>query len=188
MDISAFLDSWVFSYVVLPALIFLARICDVTIGTVRLMMLSRGNKIIPPILGFFEVLVWILAVSQIFQNLRNVYCYVAFAGGFAMGNYVGMLIEEKLAVGTVVLRYITKKDPGELMKALRETGFGFTNIDAHGSEGNVQIIFMIVNRKDINSLVTLIKKFDQRAFYTIENVHMVREGIFPERVRGRLAS
>src|SRR3989338_8300095 len=93
------LDSPVFQYVVIPLLIFLARVCDVSVGTVRLILLYRGRRVLAPLLGFFEVLIWLLAVRQIMFNLTNPVVFISFAAGFAAGNYVGIILEEKLAVG-----------------------------------------------------------------------------------------
>ena len=92
-------ESHFFAWVVLPILIFLARICDVSLGTVRLIFVSRGFKYLAPVIGFFEVLIWILAMTQIMQNLTNPICYLGYAGGFATGNYIGILIAEKLSLG-----------------------------------------------------------------------------------------
>ena len=102
--IQQFTDYPVFNWVILPALIFVSRIFDVSFGTLRIIFVSRGKRSIAPFLGFFEVLIWLLAISQIMQNLNNFACYIAYAGGFAMGNYIGMRIEEKLAMGTMIIR------------------------------------------------------------------------------------
>ena len=98
-----------YTYLLLPLLIFCARIIDVSIGTLRIIFVSKGKRNIAPLLGFFEVLVWILAISEIMQNLNNWVCYVAYAAGFAAGNYVGMIIEEKLAIGILIIRIIIIK-------------------------------------------------------------------------------
>ena len=90
--LSSFYEGATFTYFVLPFLIFIARICDVSIGTIRIVMVAKGQKIIAPILGFFEVLIWLLAISRIFENLDNWVCYFAYGAGFATGNYVGMFI------------------------------------------------------------------------------------------------
>jgi uncharacterized protein YebE (UPF0316 family) len=119
MDSSIFFDSWVFTWIVLPILIFCARICDVSIGTLRVVFISRGNKYFAPIMGFFEVIIWLLAIGQIMEHLSNVLCYVAYGGGFAMGNYVGMRIEERLSMGQLVLRIITRADAARLIETLR---------------------------------------------------------------------
>ncbi|HER42916.1 MAG TPA: hypothetical protein ENO08_00460, partial [Candidatus Eisenbacteria bacterium] len=84
-----FIDSELFKWVVLPLLIILARVIDVTIGTIRIVFVSRGHKVIAPILGFFEVLIWLLAIGQIMRNLSNFMCYIAYGTGFALGTYMG---------------------------------------------------------------------------------------------------
>ena len=175
-----FLSSPIFNLVILPLLIFLARVCDVTIGTVRIMLISRGRRWIVPLLGFIEMMIWLMAVRQIMQNLANIASYFAFAGGFAMGNYVGMYIEEKLAFGLQVIRVITRQDAADLIKVLKEKRFGVTVVDAQGTMGKVNIIFMIINRSDLKKVVDLIKKFNPKAFYSIEDVKSVSEGVFPE--------
>ena len=90
-------------------LIFAARIADVSIGTVRLIFISRGLKYLAPIVGFFEVFIWLMAIGQIMQNISNPVCFVAYAGGFAMGNFVGMCIAEKLSLGVVMVRVVTMR-------------------------------------------------------------------------------
>lgn len=180
MDISAFFntDSQLFSWVILPLLIFLARISDQTIGTMRLIFLSKGQKFLAPFLGFFEVIIWLLAVGQIMKHLDNVLAYVAYGGGFAMGNYIGMVIEEKLSIGNVLIRIIPKKDTKELINYLRENDFGVTSVNAEGSKGKVDIVFTIIKRKDVVNVVSIINKFNPNAFYTIEDVKAINEGIF----------
>jgi len=175
----AFIDSPIFNWFILPFLIFLARVCDVTIGTVRIMLLTKGRRILAPMLGFIEVLIWLLAIRQIFNHLTNVACYLAFAGGFAMGNYVGMYIEEKLAIGLDVIRIITRKDAGELVNFLKAEGYGVTNLDATGTMGKVNVIFTIVNRKEVGKVVKIINKFNPKAFYSVEEIRAVSEGVFP---------
>ncbi len=139
----------VFTWVVLPLLIFSARICDVTLGTLRIIFVARGKKLLAPLLGFCEVSIWLLAISQIMQNLNNIACFFAYAGGFAMGNFVGILIEDKLAMGTLMIRVFLVKDETEMKKRLSEAGFGVTSIDAHGMNGNVEIIYTIIKRRDL---------------------------------------
>ena len=118
MDLSTFVDSELFKWVILPLLIFVARICDQTLGTIRIVFLSRGDKWIDPLLGFFEVIIWVLAIRQIIHNLSNVVGYVAYAGGFATGNYIGILLEEKIAMGKRVVQIITQKDATKLVKGI----------------------------------------------------------------------
>lgn len=173
------LSSPYFTYLILPILIFCARICDVTFGTIRIILVSKGVKRIAPILGFVEVFIWILAISQIMANLNNWVCYLAYAGGFATGNYVGMIIEERLAMGTLILRIMISGTADELVKALNKEDFGATTVHAEGSYGKVDLIYTIVNRKDLLSVEEIIKKFNPNAFYSIEEVKKVNKGVFP---------
>jgi uncharacterized protein YebE (UPF0316 family) len=174
-------NSALFAWVVLPALIFIARVSDVSLGTVRVIFVARGLKYLAPVVGFFEIIIWLLAIGQIMQNLSNPICYIAYAGGFAMGNYVGIWIAEKLSLGVVLIRVITNKDASELLKYLRSAGYGITSVDAQGSAGKVQVVFTIVRRREVAGVVNLIKQFNPKAFYTIEEVGFVEEGIFPAR-------
>ncbi|NLA42100.1 MAG: DUF2179 domain-containing protein [Smithella sp.] len=171
--------SEIFKFVLLPILIFLARICDVTLDTLRIIYVGRGMKFLAPVIGFVEVLIWLTAITQIFKNLSNPVCYVAYAGGFAMGNLVGILIEEKMAIGTVVIRTITQKNAELLIRYLKENRYGVTHVDAEGAMGQVKIIFTIAKRKDIDSVLKIIRGCNPLAFYTIEDVRSVRKGVFP---------
>lgn len=175
------MDHTLFHWIVLPLLIFCARACDVSISTVRIIFLSKGKKVWAPVLGFFEILIWLLAIRQIFLNLTNPLCYIAYAGGFATGTYVGMLIEEKLAIGFEVIRIITKKNAQALINQLSDKGYGVTSMEAQGRTGKVHVIFTIMKRSDIPSALNVIKKLNPKAFYTIENINSVQEGIFPQR-------
>jgi uncharacterized protein YebE (UPF0316 family) len=169
----------VFTFIILPVLIFLARICDVSLGTIRVIFVARGFRYFAPILGFFEISIWLLAISQIFQHLNNAFTYLAYAGGFATGTFVGMWLEDKLSIGTVLIRVVTKKDAAELIRRLREKRFGMTTVDAMGSLGEVKIILTIVQRTSVPEVVDLVKQFNPHAFYTIEDVRYATEGIFP---------
>jgi uncharacterized protein YebE (UPF0316 family) len=175
------LNSTFFTWILLPVLIFIARVSDVSLGTVRVIFVARGLKYIAPVVGFFEIIIWLLAIGQIMQNLTNPICYIAYAGGFATGNYIGIWIAEKLSLGVVLIRVITSKDASELLEYLKSAGYGITSVDAQGSAGKVQVVFTIVRRREVASVVNLIKQFNPKAFYTIEEVGFVEEGIFPVR-------
>lgn len=167
------LESTIYMYGILPLLIALARIVDVSIGTIRIILISRGNKILAPILGFFEVFVWLLAVTRIFHNLDNWVCYIGYAFGYALGSYVGIRLEEKLALGVQLIRIITRKDADNLIKTLRDTGYGVTEIKAEGSTGKVGVLYSIVNRKNINNIIDVIQNHNPNAFYTIEDIRFI---------------
>ena len=168
-----------YSYVILPALIFFARIIDVSIGTIRIIVVSRGNKRVAPLLGFFEVFVWILAIGQIMQNLNNWVCYIAYAGGFASGNFIGMMIEEKLAMGTLVIRIISQKDTHALVDNLSSEGYGVTEIEAKGKFSKVNVLYIILKRRQLQEAQHIIQSNNPSAFYTVEDLRKVEHGVFP---------
>ena len=172
-------DSYVFVWIIIPLLIFIARVCDVTLGTIRVIFVSRGLKYLAPVVGFFEVLIWLLAIGQIMNNLNNPACYIAYASGFAMGNFVGIITAEKLSLGVVLLRVITQKDANELIQSLSSEKYGVTSVDGYGALGKVNIIFTVVPRKEILNVIEIVKTFNPKAFYTIEDIRFVEEGIFP---------
>jgi len=175
-----FLETGIFSYLVLPLMIFFARIADVSLGTIRIIFVSKGMKNIAPVIGFFEILIWLLAISRIFQDLDNWIAYLAYAGGFAAGNYIGMLLEERLAIGHEMIRVITKSEAVDLISALKDSGFGVTSIKATGIEGEVGVVFVIVKRSMVKSVLEIINNYNPRALYTIESIRLVNREVFPQ--------
>jgi len=169
------------TYVVLPILIFCARICDVSLGTIRVIFISKGIKYLAPFIGFFEVIIWLLAIGQVMNNLTNVVAYIAYGAGFASGTFIGMLIEEKISLGLTSVRIITKKDPTELMQYLRSHDYGVTSIDGEGATGKVKMVYTIIKRQDLAHVVSIIKQFHPNAFYSVDEIKSVSEGVFPER-------
>lgn len=169
-----------FTYLIIPLLICLARIIDVSLGTVRIILVSKGAKKIAPILGFFEILIWLVAIGQVMQNLTNIVNYFAYALGFALGNYIGIIIEQKLAIGIVVVRIITVAAASELIDYLKSANFGVTVIDAEGTSGSVHLIYTVIKRSSLPIIIGHIKKFNPKAFYSIEDVRFVSEGQFPK--------
>lgn len=181
VELTGLIDPEIYKLVLLPILIFLARVCDVSLGTIRIIFVSKGIKYLAPIVGFFEILIWLLAISQIIQNLTNAYYYIFYACGFATGTFVGILIEEKLSIGTVMIRIITKRDATELIKHLKSEKYGLTTVCAEGMDGPVKIIFTVIRREDIDMVIKCIKKHNPNAFYSIEDVRSVEEAMFPKR-------
>jgi len=180
-----FANSEIYTWIVLPLLIFAARVLDVSLGTVRVIFISRGLKYLAPIVGFFEIIIWLLAIGQIMKNLSNPVCYIAYAGGFAMGNFVGIYIAEKLSLGLVMIRVVTKMDAAPLVEFLKAENYGVTSVDGHGTSGEVKVVFTIVPRREVRSVVELIKRFNPQAFYSIEEVGLAEKGIFPDRKNWR---
>jgi uncharacterized protein YebE (UPF0316 family) len=172
------MDSFWFDYIVLPLLILLARIVDVSLDTIRVILVAKGYRKVAPYIGFFQVLIWVITITRIMANLDNWLTYIGYAGGFAIGTYVGMRIEAKLALGYELVRVITRADAGRLIKSLQDHGYPVTTVSGQGKDGKVGILFIILKRKSIGEVVQLIKQFNPRAFYTIEDVRFVSNGTY----------
>ncbi|HEU5291293.1 MAG TPA: DUF5698 domain-containing protein, partial [Cyclobacteriaceae bacterium] len=166
----------IFSYVLLPLLIFLARITDVSINTIRIIYVLGGRKVTATVLGFFESFVWLMAIRQIFEHLDNWICYVAYPGGFAMGILVGMMIEERIAYGKVIVRIITRKDVTQLIAFLNQHHFRYTKVDAEGPDGHENLVFTVLERESLEDLLVKMKAILPSAFYTVEKVNRAGEG------------
>ncbi len=173
-----------FNYLVLPLMIFAARVVDVTLGTLRIIFVSRSMKILAPLVGFFEALIWLLAVGQIFQHLTNIGLYIAYAAGFSIGNYIGIYLEGKIAMGLLCVRTITTDDATDLIEYLKENDFGVTSISASGISGQVRLILSIIKRKDLKRMIQIIQQKMPKAFISIEDVRSVNEGFFPQKSLG----
>lgn len=173
-----FLNTDLYSWVVLPLLIALSRILDVTIGTIRLIFVSRGYKYVASLLGFVEVIIWLVAIGEIMQHLDNVMSYIAYGAGFAAGNFIGINLVDRMSLGTVVIRIIPKKDTSTLIEKLRAENYGVTSIDAQGKMGPVQVIFSIVKRKNLKNALRIINDHNPLSFYTVEEVETVKDGFF----------
>jgi uncharacterized protein YebE (UPF0316 family) len=166
----------------LPILVFLAETCVVTLTTLRTIFVSRGWKGLAPVLGFFEVSIWMFAIGQVMRNLDRPDCFLAFAGGFSLGNYLGIVIEQKLALGHVVVHVTTHKQANELAERLREDGHGATVLDAKGATGSVQVTFTVVRRKELSRAIAVIRQFDPTAFYSVNELQQAVAGVFPRPV------
>ena len=165
----------VFNWVVVPILIMLARIFDVSLGTLRIILIGKGYKNVAPIIGFFEILVWIIAVSQIMQHLDRWLYYVAYATGYALGTFIGMKLENKLSLGQVVVRIISSTGSNDqLVDCLKTNNYNFTTVEAMGKFGPVKIIFMITQRHLLNRTIKIIEEHHPSSFYSIEDVRYVK--------------
>jgi uncharacterized protein YebE (UPF0316 family) len=178
MGNDAFMHSWVFTWCVVPLLIFLARIMDVSIGTLRVIFVAKGYRFYAPLLGFFEVVIWLLAMRQIMNHIDNPMCYLAYGLGFAVGNHIGIRLDERLSLGMVLVRVVPKADTTELTGHLRRVGFGASLVDIEGMSGKLKMIFTIAKRKDLKALMAIIQKYSPQAFVTVEDVKTAKEGYF----------
>ncbi|HLF34365.1 MAG TPA: DUF5698 domain-containing protein [Cyclobacteriaceae bacterium] len=177
------IEPWVAIYILMPLLVFCARIFDVSAATLRVIFIMHGNKKLAPILGFFESLIWLTAISQILQNIDNIFSYIAFPAGFAAGTYVGLIIEERLALGNVLVRVISPIEAVGLIDFLKGNDFNFTNIPAEGRFGKVNVLFFAIRREKLTMVLNAIKSFNPKAFYTIESVKRVSDYHIGEKSR-----
>ncbi|TFG28005.1 MAG: DUF2179 domain-containing protein [Promethearchaeota archaeon] len=168
-----------FGLLVLPLLIFVARVADVSLGTLRIVFISQGRKNIAPLVGFLEVFIWLLAIGQIFNNLTNILYYIAFAGGFALGNYVGLIIEDKISLGLLNLQLILSENPDTLIKTLKSRGYGLTSVTAEGAKGNVKVVITVIKRKNKAKILEIIRELSPNAFISIQQIQSVTGGKFP---------
>ena len=176
---SFFINPEIYTWVILPILIFLARICDVSMETIRVIYIARGIKYLAPIIAFFEIVIWLLAIEVVMNDLSNIANFLAFAFGFAMGTYIGLVIEEKLSIGMVILRIVTTEDSTEeIVSFMQSENYGITTVDATGSRGNVKMILSLVNRVDVPRITAHLQSTNPHAFYSIEDVRYVNEGVF----------
>ena len=159
-------------------IVFLARIVDVSLGTIRIIYIGKGMRVLAPLLGFIEVFIWIVVVSQLVTNVSNLPGYLAYAAGFAAGNFVGMAIENRLAIGTLMVRVIVAGETDTLIHTLQDSGYGVTYFNAQGSSGPVKVIYSVIKRKELKDIVMRIQDCDPDVFYTIEEVRQANKGVF----------
>lgn len=174
-------DSFILTYIVLPILIFCARIFDQSIGILRILFATKGLKYLALIAGFAESLVWLLAISQIMKHLDNVFCYIAFASGFAAGNFVGILIENKLSIGSLVVRVVLRQDWDPTILLMKKYGYRISVIDADGMKGPVKMVFTTIKRSELNQFLFFLNENNPDAFYTVEDARLVKEGFFEKK-------
>lgn len=158
--------------------LFALRGADVGLDTLRILFVIRGKKLIAWVLGFFQGLVFVIAITSILSNLDNPLNMIGYSAGFATGNVVGMIIEEKLAVGHIHLEVVSPGFGGAISQTLRDAGFGVTEIPARGRDGMVSILSVAVQRKDVLTAQNKIMEIDPRAFITSEDVRLLRHGFW----------
>ena len=155
----------------LVLLIFFARIGDVSLGTIRTIMVFRGMWLIAGVIGFFEVLIWLLAAAKVLQTLNHWYLAVAYAAGFATGNIVGIWLESKLAIGTTLLRSISTNLDLHLGDHLRAAGYNVTEISGRDSHQQpIEILLIVESRKKVGPLIDHIHSIDPDAVCTTSDV------------------
>lgn len=175
---AAFMQTELWAWVIMPLLIFFARMTDVSLGTLRTMLVIRGFKQYAPIIGFIEAFIWILAVSTLIKRIDSPVCYVAYAAGFSMGTFMGIKIDGVLGLGTVLLRVITNENPQPLVEYMRQHNWGMTVIEGHGYSGDAYLLLSVIKRKDLQDVIAGIHSVFPNAFYTTEDIKIVTGNIF----------
>jgi len=159
-----------------PALIFALRVVDVSMGTMRVLTVVRGVRSLAVLIGFVEVLIWIVAAGAVIQNLSSPLHAVGYAGGFAGGTALGMWLEGKLALGICSVRVFSTHSQQELVETLRGRGYGITEQEGRGREGPVAILHAVVRRRDVRDVTRTVEQHDPDAFVTIQNDAVVHRG------------
>ena len=157
---------------VLCILIFFLRICDVTLGTVRTVSIVKGYLKLAVVLGFFEVMIWILAVSQVISRINeSIFLALAFAGGFAAGNAVGILVERRLAMGNSVVRIISNEHGPEIARTIRKDGHDVVVFGGEGADGPVSLVYAVAPRRRAQNMLQLARSIDPELLYVSEPAH-----------------
>lgn len=159
-------------------LIFFLRVSDMTLDTLRVLVMMRGKKSIAWMLGLFQSLIFVLAISSVLSNLDNPLNILGYASGFATGVVVGMLIEERLALGHVQISIVSSRRGAAITERLREEGFAITEIPARGKDGMVSLLNCSVLRKNVRRVQEIVNEVDESAFITAEDVRPVRRGFW----------
>lgn len=159
-------------------LIFLARLTDVSLGTIRMIMIIRGKRILAACIGFAEASIYILAISKVLSAMNNPLNVLAYALGFATGNYVGIFLEEKMALGNIIVQVISEHEVTELVEKLRDNGFGVTMIEGYGIKGTRHLLNVTLQRKKLSKLYGIIDNHDKKAFVTVTDARAIRGGYF----------
>lgn len=174
------MEQWfpvVFAYL----FIFFARVVDMSLDVLRILMLMRDRRVWAAVIGFFEVSIFVLALNEVLKGgLTDPGKIIAYAGGFAMGNYLGSVIESKLAMGFLSIHIIPPKDMvEEFTRLMREEGFGVTSVQGCGRDGERIMLFVMIKRKDLNKALNLINTICPNAFFNVSDARRIHGGVFP---------
>jgi uncharacterized protein YebE (UPF0316 family) len=160
--------------------IFLARICDVSIGTVRTIITVQGRTTLAFFLATFEIIIWVLVASTVINQVRVQPILVVFyALGYATGNVIGILVERKLAFGLIILRVITRDACKVLSDRLRQQGQPVTIFRGEGMTGPVDELYIACRRRDLSWILTEVREIDPNAFYVIEQARDISKVLRP---------
>lgn len=157
-------------------LIFVGRIIDVSLGTIRVNMIIRRKKTMAAIIGFFEVGIFIAIIVRIIQEIDNIYGILSYAGGFAVGTVIGIIISEKLSKDLISTNIISNEHGEDLKILLKDDGYGFTCYKGTGVNGEVEVINVICSQNSVKKLNSLIHASDPKAFIASYMLDKIRGG------------
>jgi uncharacterized protein YebE (UPF0316 family) len=165
-----------------PFVVFFLRVTDVSMATLRMLLIMRGHRFLAPLIGFFEILLWVTAIGIVVRHLDSPLHVVGYAAGFATGNYLGLLIEERLALGVATIRTVVRTGGAELALELRDAGFGVTETLGRGRDGTVEVLYSVLPRRRVGSCLSMIEERAPESFVVVDEPRTVRRGwLFPSK-------
>lgn len=163
----------------IPLLIFFARICDVSINTMRTMLVISGHRAIATMLSFFEVVIWVMAAGFALKYLENPWAIISYAGGFSAGVAVGMWLEQRIALGYRMVQVVSPATELEVSRALRDRGYRVTRVEGNGRDGPVEIAYMVIRRRQLEDVRRVLAEVAPQSFITVERVDLATGATFP---------
>jgi uncharacterized protein YebE (UPF0316 family) len=158
--------------------VFAMRVTDMSLDTLRMLFVMRGQRLLAGALGSVQAAVFILAVGAALRGPLNVWTVAGYAGGFGVGVILGMIVEERLAFGYVMFRVYSSTSGVEIARALRDAGHAVTDFVARGRDGRITVVNSVIARKDAPAVRAIIDGIDPQAFVTVDDVRRLRRGYF----------
>jgi uncharacterized protein YebE (UPF0316 family) len=159
-----------------PLIVFLLRLTDVSMATIRMLLIMRNQRVLAPIIGFFEILIWVMAIGIVVQHLQSPLHVIGYAAGFAAGSFLGLTLEERLALGVASVRTVVRSGGAALATELRDAGFGVTELIGRGRDGEVDVLLSVLPRRQVRRALGLIEAGAPDSFVVVDEPRRVRRG------------
>jgi len=166
------------SYVLIPLLIIMCRVTEVSFATLRIILITKGLKKIAPVVAFIEVFIWIMVARNILTENTPWVKILAYCLGYALGTFAGIIVESKLSIGKAIVRVFVPVESEHIVAELRNNKFGVSAVDAEGKDGKIKVLFIVVNRTELPGVIKIIHTSNPHAFFTIESVQVANAGYF----------
>lgn len=166
--------------------VFFARICDMTLDTFRVLCIVKGRKLLGSCLGFFQVLIWLVVIKKVLSEMDSAGYMIAYAAGFAAGNYVGSVLDEVIALGKVSVQVITSRYDNIFSEKIREAGFGVSSVDCMGKCGLKTLLIIEIEKKHLRKLFRLLNELDSEAFVSVFDINRTKNGFFGTGSKGKM--